>query len=166
LHGGRMGFFSRLFRIREQDASSPETTWAVEDNGSELVLDEEYAAMLMTEIDIDAAIASHERWRLLLQDMVNGRSDEAMHPDRICQDDRCDLGRWLHGAGRVRLGHYPAFGMLEARHRYFHQQAAAVVTCFEAGDQATAAQLLNSRCRHASNQVLLLLKELKRGLGR
>jgi len=161
-----MGFFSRLFKIREQDPSSPETTWAVEDNGSELVLDQEYASMLMTEIDIDAAIASHEGWRLQLQDMVHGRSSEVMRPERICQDDRCDLGRWLNGTGRELLGHYPAFGMLEARHRYFHEQAAAVVTSFQAGEQAHAVQLLNGRCRHASNQVLLLLKELKRGLGR
>jgi hypothetical protein len=160
-----MGFFSRFFRIREQDSSSPETTWAVEDNGSELVLDEEYASMLMTEIDIDAAIASHEGWRLQLQDMVHGRSSEVMRPEHICQDDRCDLGRWLNGSGQERLGHSPVFGMLVARHRYFHQQAAAVITCFQAGDQAQALQLLNGRCRHASNQVLLLLKELKRGMG-
>lgn len=160
-----MGFFSRFFRIREQDSSSPETTWAVEDNGSELVLDDEYASMLMTEIDIDAAIASHEGWRLQLQDMVHGRSSEVMRPEHICQDDRCDLGRWLNGSGQERLGHSPAFGMLVARHRYFHQQAAAVITCFQAGDQAQALQLLNGRCRHASNQVLLLLKELKRGMG-
>ncbi|ART50893.1 hypothetical protein CBP34_03355 [Acidovorax carolinensis] len=161
-----MGFFSRLFKIREQDPSSLETTWAVEDNGSELVLDAEYASMLMTEIDIDAAIASHEGWRLQLQDMVHGRSSEVMRPERICQDDRCDLGRWLNGAGRDRLGHFPAFDMLVARHRYFHEQAAAVVSCLQAGEQANALQLLNGRCRHASNQVLLLLKELKRGLGR
>jgi hypothetical protein len=160
-----MGFFSRFFRIREQDSSSPETTWAVEDNGSELVLDEEYASMLMTEIDIDAAIASHEGWRLQLQDMVHGRSSEVMRPEHICQDDRCDLGRWLNGSGQERLGHSPVFGMLVARHRYFHQQAAAVITCFQAGDQTQALQLLNGRCRHASNQVLLLLKELKRGMG-
>ena len=161
-----MGFFSRFFRIREQDSSSPETTWAVEDNGSELVLDDEYASMLMTEIDIDAAIVSHEGWRLQLQDMVHGRSSEVMRPEHICQDDRCDLGRWLYGTGRVRLGHYPAFDMLVARHKYFHQQVADVVTAFQSGDQPKAAQLLNGSCRHASNQVLLLLKELKRGLGR
>ena len=160
-----MGFFSRFFRIREQDSSSPETTWAVEDNASELVLDAEYASMLMTEIDIDAAIASHEGWHLQLQDMVHGRSSEVMRPERICQEERCDLGRWLNGTGRARLGHYPAFDMLVARHLHFHQQAAAVVTCFQAGEQAQAVQLLNGRCRHASNQVLLLLKELKRGLG-
>lgn len=161
-----MGFFSRLFRMREQDPDSQETTWAMEDNGSELVLDAEYAATLMTEIDIDAAIASHERWRLQLQDMVNRRSEEVMRPERICLDDRCDLGRWLYGTGRVRLGHYPAFDMLVARHKNFHQTAAEVVTLFQAGEQQKAVQILNSRCRHASNQVLLLLKELKRGMGR
>ena len=53
-----MGFFSRMFKLREQDSSSPETTWAYEDNASELILDPEYAATLMTEFDIDAAIAS------------------------------------------------------------------------------------------------------------
>ena len=164
--GSHMGFFSRLFKIKEQDPESQDTTWAMEDNGSELVLDADYAATLMTEIDIDAAIASHEGWRLQLQDMVNRRSEEVMRPERICLDDRCDLGRWLYGTGRVRLGHYPAFGMLVARHKYFHQQAAEVVTLFQAGEQQRAVQLLNSSCRHASNQVLLLLKELKRGLGR
>ena len=161
-----MGFFSRWFKLREQDPAAPDTTWAVEDNGSELVLDADDAATLLTEIDIDAAIASHERWRLQLQDMVNGRSQEVMQPERICQDDRCDLGRWLHGTGRQRLGHVPAFDMLVVRHRYFHQQAAAVVTLFNAGEQPKAVQLVNGGCRHASNQVLLLLKELKRGLVR
>jgi len=34
-----MGFFSRFFKIREQDPDRAETTWAMEDNGSELVLD-------------------------------------------------------------------------------------------------------------------------------
>jgi hypothetical protein len=160
-----MGFFSRHFRMREQDPSWLETTWAVVANGCELVLDEEYASMLMTEIDIDAAIISHEGWRLQLQDMVHGRSSEVMRPERICQVECCDLGRWLNGSGRERLGHYPAFDMLVARHRYFHEQAAAVVTSFQAVEQAHAVQLLNGRCRHASNQVLLLLKELKRGLG-
>lgn len=161
-----MGFFSRLFKIREQDPTSTDTTWGIEDNGSELLLDAEYTSMLLTEIDIDAAIASHEGWRLQLQDMVNGRSQEVMQPERICHDDRCDLGRWLHGTGRVRLGHYPAFDMLVARHKYFHLQAAEVVSRFQAGEQQRAVQLLNGSCRLASNQTLLLLKELKRGLGR
>ena len=161
-----MGFFSRFFKIREQDPDSAETTWAMEDNGSELVLDPEYAATLMTELDLDAAIANHEVWRQQLEDLVHGRSGEVPQAEPICSADRCDLGRWLGGTGRLRLGHYPAFGMLVARHQYFHQQAAAVVDQMRAGDQPKALHLFNTSCRHASNQVLLLLKGLKRGLGR
>ena len=157
-----MGFFSQLLRVREQVRSSPEATWNPQDNASELVLDAEYADHFATEMDIDAGIAIHERWRTRLEDMVNGRNTEVMRPELICQDHRCDLGRWLYGTGRARLGQHTSFAMLVARHQYFHQQAAAVVTLFQAGDVQQSQRVLNSSCRHASNQVVLLLKELKR----
>lgn len=161
-----MGFFSRFFKLREQDPSTDETTWAVEENGSELVLDPEYAATLMMELDIDAAIASHEGRRRQLEDMVLGRTGEVLRLQRVCENEHCELGRWISSSGRERLGHYPAFGMLEVRHRFFHQQAALVAEAHQASQPERALKLLNGSCRHASNQVLLLLKELKRGLGR
>ncbi|MFN9475197.1 CZB domain-containing protein [Acidovorax sp.] len=161
-----MGFFSRLLRVREQVRSSPEAAWNAEDNASELVLDAEYADHLAMEMEIDAGIALHENWRARLEDMVHGRSTEVMRPERVCQDHRCQLGRWLHGAGRARLGQHTAFGMLVARHKYFHQQAAAVVTLFQAGDLQQSQKVLKTSCRHASNQVVLLLKELKNHAGR
>ena len=157
------GVLSRLFKFRERDTTSADTTSALEDNGSELVLDAEYAATLMTELDIDAAISSHERWRLRY--MVKGCSEKVMRPERICQDDRCDLGRWLYGMGRLRVGCWPAFAIPVERHKYFHQQASYVVMLCNAGEQQKAVPLVNSSGRHASNQVLLL-KELKRRLGR
>ena len=158
-----MGFFSRLFKIREQDPTSPETTWAMEDNGSELVLDAEYAATLMTEIDIDAAIASHERWLPWLSQALQGVHDERLRPE-VVRDDSCsELGQWLHGNGRIALGHFPAFDMLMRRNRYFHQQAAMMLLHAEAGEIQLAEQAFKG-CQHASRQVLLLLKELKRGL--
>lgn len=161
-----MGFFRRFFSFKERDESSPESTWAVEENGTELVLAPEDAEHLLAEIDIDAALSSHTEWRLLLEDVVQGRASAPLQAQRVSQDDCCELGRWLHGSGRERLGHYPAFGMLVARHRFFHQQAATVVSLHQAGEQQQAQQLLATRCRHASNQVIFLLKELKRGLGR
>lgn len=159
-----MGFFSRFFKFKEQDSGVAETTWAMEDNGSELVLDPEYAATLLNEIDLDAALTSHTEWRFHLEDVVHGRAMDNLEPDRVCRDDRCNLGRWLHGPGRERLGHYPAFTMLVARHRYFHQQAATVAGLLKAGELQKAQQLMGGSCRHASNQVIFLLKELKRGV--
>lgn len=161
-----MGFFSRLFKFREQDPTSPETTWAYEDNASELVLDPEYAATLMTEFDIDAAIASHEEWKLRLQKVLDGRSNEVLDPRLVAQHETCALGQWLSGPGRDVLGQYPAFEMLVARHRFFHAQAAAVVAFSHSGEHEKAMQLFQGGYRHASNQVMLLLKELRRSLGR
>jgi hypothetical protein len=161
-----MGFFSRLFKFREQDPTSPETTWAYEDNASELVLDPEYAATLMTEFDIDAAIASHEEWKLRLEKVLEGQSTEDLDPQQVAQHEHCALGQWLSGSGREVLGQYPAFDMLVARHRFFHAQAAAVVELSKAGEHEKALQLFQGGYRHASNQVMLLLKELRRSLGR
>ncbi|MDP2771615.1 MAG: CZB domain-containing protein, partial [Giesbergeria sp.] len=101
-----MGFFSRMFKLREQDSSSPETTWAYEDNASELILDPEYAATLMTEFDIDAAIASHEEWKQRLHNLLAGQSNEVLDPEQVGEYVHCPLGRWLQGEGRERLGHY------------------------------------------------------------
>ena len=44
-------------------------------------------------------------------------------------------------------------------------QAAAVVSLSQAGEREKALQLFQGGYRHASNQVTLLLKELRRGLG-
>jgi len=160
-----MGFFSRFFKFKEQDSSSPETTWAYEDNASELVLDPEYAATLMTEFDIDAAIVSHDAWKERLRQVVEGTSTEVLDPAQVGDVDCCPLGQWLQGTGKDMLGQYPAFEMLVSRHRYFHAQAAAVVSLSQAGEREKALQLFQGGYRHASNQVTLLLKELRRGLG-
>lgn len=87
-------------------------------------------------------------------------------PKKCVNTSTAPLGRWLQGEGRERLGHYPAFEMLVQRHQYFHGQAASVVALSQAGEHEKALQVFHGGYRHASNQVTLLLKELKRSLGR
>ncbi len=159
-----MGFFSRFFGA---EASPEATTLIPADHAGqdELRLDAASAAAVLAEIDIDTAIAAHENWKLRLQNYLEGKSSEDLKPEVVCQDDRCDLGKWLHGTGQMRLGAYPAFSVLVARHKYFHLQASTVVALTQAGEKDKAGQTLAGSYRHASNQVVLLLKELKRGLG-
>jgi hypothetical protein len=163
-----MGFFSRLFgtekleRVAENTSNLPSKF----EGGSDLGLDAKTAAAILAEIDIDTAISAHENWKLRLQNYLDGRSQEDLRPEVICLDDRCDLGKWLHGPGRERLGKYPAFSVLVARHKYFHVQASTVVALAQAGERDKAQSMIDGAYRHASNQVVLLLKELKRGLGR
>ena len=161
-----MGFFSRLFQPRADGLRAPSDWTSLPDTtASELVLFDEEADRLLASFDIDAAIVTHERWLPWLEQALHGVRDERLRPEVIV-DDRCsELGQWLHGKGREALGHFPAFDMLMRRHLYFHQQAAAFLTHAEAGEGPQAGQAYK-RCQHASRQVVLLLKELRRGLAR
>lgn len=160
-----MGFFSRFFGT---EASPDAVTLTPPDHADpdESRLDAASAAAVLAELDIDTAIAAHENWKLRLQNYLDGKSTEDLKPELVCQDDRCDLGKWLHGAGKMRLGAYPAFSVLVARHKYFHLQASAIVALAQAGEKDKASQTLAGSYRYASSQVVLLLKELKRGLSR
>ena len=162
-----MGFFSKIFGLDSSDKAKPGKSRTPEQSldPSEMGLDAKSAAAILAEIDIDTAIAAHENWKLRLENYMNDKSTETLQAEVVCLDDRCDLGKWLHGPGGQRLGKYPAFSMLLARHKYFHVQASTVVALAQADDKARATQVLDSSYRHASTQVVLLLKELKRGLG-
>ncbi|MCB2018724.1 MAG: CZB domain-containing protein [Hydrogenophaga sp.] len=157
-----MGFFSRIFRW-DDDASTTRPP-PLSQPASELTLDAKTAQAVLAELDIDTAISAHENWSARLTAVLRGTSTEQLDPQVICQDDRCDLGKWLHGPGRERLGKYPAFSVLVARHKHFHLEASTVLTLAQTGEAAKTEQKLNSGYRHASNQVVLLLKELRRGL--
>lgn len=159
-----MGFFSRLFGLGSAATDQKPANGPVE-SASQMGLDAKSAAAVLSEIDIDTAIAAHENWKLRLQNYLNGNSTENLQAEVVCLDDRCDLGKWLHGPGGQRLGKYPAFSVLVARHKYFHLQASTVVALAQANDKDQATKTLEGSYRHASTQVVLLLKELKRGLG-
>lgn len=51
------------------------------------------------ELDVDAAINAHERWKARLMDYLEGRLPVGLDPDVIRRDDHSALGRWLHGVG-------------------------------------------------------------------
>ncbi|MBB1075961.1 CZB domain-containing protein [Rhodoferax sp. 4810] len=161
-----MGFFSRLFGSSDRKSEEAAATKADSMPASELGLDARTAKAVLDEIDIDNAIAAHENWKLRLQNYLNGQSTEELRPEFICMDDRCDLGKWLYGPGTRQLGKYPTFSVLIARHKFFHLQASTVVALTQANQKDEANKVLEGSYRHASTQVVLLLKELKRGLGR
>ena len=164
--GAIMGFFSKIFTLREQNPDSQETTWAFDDNASELVLDAEYANTLASEFDIDAAIVWHEDWKEALRKQLSGETDTQIDDESLRDLAACQLGEWLMGNGMQLLGKYPAFEMLVARHAYFHAQAIELVNLTRAGEYDQALRVYHGGFRHGSNQVVLLLKQLKRGLGR
>ena len=116
------------------------------------------------ELDVDAAINAHARWKARLMDYLAGRLRVGLDPDVIRRDDYSALGRWLHGVGADVLGHHPAYPLLIARHRYFHEQAAEMVQWAQQGEWDHVVAILNGRYRFASNQIVLLLKSIRQGV--
>ena len=116
------------------------------------------------ELDVDAAINAHERWKARLMDYLEGRLPVGLDPDVIRRDDYSALGHWLHGVGADVLGPHPAYPLLMARHRYFHEQAAEMVQWAQQGEWDHVVAILNGRYRFASNQIVLLLKSIRQGV--
>jgi hypothetical protein len=112
-------------------------------------------------LDIDAAIAAEESWKARLDAYLAGKSTEDFRPEVICFDDRCELGKWLYGPGRARLGKYTSFKLLVAEHKNFHYHAANVVSFVESGRLDKAVNLLTTDFERSSARVVELLNLMK-----
>ncbi len=78
-------------------------------------------------LDFATAAAAHNAWRARFEAAVKGESTEPFTSQVASADDLCLLGRWLHGVGKTRFGHVPAFETLLATHREFHQHAGRIL---------------------------------------
>jgi hypothetical protein len=119
-------------------------------------------ARTLDEFDIDAAIASHQNWKYRLFAYLHNESNEDMSPEVICFDDRCDLGRWIHGSGKAHLGAYPGFTALMGHHKMFHYAASSVVALSKAGREAHARKMLAEQFTAYSKAVVHDLERLRR----
>ncbi len=93
-------------------------------------------------MDFGDAIRAHVEWKLRLRMLLDGQG-EPMSRDVVARDDACELGRWIHGQGRVYLED-PAYAELKEAHARFHQAAAEIVRLAEGGDQQRAVASLET----------------------
>ena len=156
-----MDFFRRFLGV-----SAPNAGAQAGPAGGAIALASPPEDSVPAELDVDAAINAHERWKARLMDYLEGRLPVGLDPDVIRRDDYSALGRWLHGVGADVLGHHPAYPLLIARHRYFHEQAAELVQWAQQGEWDHVVAILNGRYRFASNQIVLLLKSIRQGVKR
>jgi Chemoreceptor zinc-binding domain len=84
-------------------------------------------------LDLLAAQAAHDHWKIRFEGQLGGLTDAGMQPEDICFDDRCVLGRWLQGDGKASVGHLPAFRQLVDGHRSFHHAASNLLSLQRSG---------------------------------
>lgn len=108
---------------------------------------------MLAQLDIQAAQMAHENWKVRLQAYLDGKSTEKFSPEVICFDDRCDLGKWIHGEAQQRMGKYPGFTALVGHHKMFHYAASNVVSQFQSGHADAARKTLDGVFSHHSHAV-------------
>jgi len=115
---------------------------------------------VLEQLDIRAAQAAHENWKVRLSAYLDGKSNENFAPEVVCFDDRCDLGHWIHGEAKQRLGKYPGFTALMGHHKMFHYAASNVVSMQQAGHPEEARKQLNGVFAQQSAAVMASLDML------
>ena len=140
-----MGIFSFFFGSTEADSQFNRDLHAAASEG----------------LDIQTAMVAHQNWKLRLESYLNGTSNENFAPEVVCFDDRCDLGKWIHGAGKARLGRYPGFTALQGHHKMFHYAASNVVALYQAGKTAEAEKMLHTQFDSFSGSVVRDLEMLE-----
>lgn len=91
-------------------------------------------------MDLDHALEAHVAWKVHFRMAILEQG--TVDADCIGREDCCDLGRWLHGEGRARLGGLAAFAACVERHRAFHDAAGRIARAINAGRLEEAARLL------------------------
>jgi methyl-accepting chemotaxis protein len=113
--------------------------------------------------NFDEAIEAHRHWKVKLRQAI--AEHQHLDADKICQDNQCALGQWMHGPGRTRWGSRPAFSALLEKHAEFHRSAGEVARTINSGQYDSAERLIGSGSvfARASTEVSTLLTAAKRG---
>jgi len=112
-------------------------------------------------MDFDGAVIAHSRWKMKPKAYLS-KPDRSLDPLEVAADNKCDLGRWLHGEGR-RYSIFAEYSKLVSDHARLHKAAALIVEKANNG-QSVAEEIAigaDSEFTNASNDVVLSLKAMK-----
>jgi hypothetical protein len=113
-------------------------------------------------MDFDQAISCHVQWKSKLAAYVN-HPDHSLSAAELGREDRCDLGKWLHGEGQ-KFAMLPEFAKLVVDHAHFHAAAADVVKKADSGRRVSEEIALGAKSDYAtaSNAVVTSLMKMKK----
>ncbi|MDE2419312.1 MAG: CZB domain-containing protein, partial [Burkholderiales bacterium] len=108
------------------------------------------------------AVEAHAAWRTKFRMAIN--KQEKIDADAISLDNRCPLGKWLHGIGQHQCGANPEFLELIRRHKGFHGEAGVVARLINARQFSRALEELSGETpfMRASSDVVKAIGALRR----
>jgi methyl-accepting chemotaxis protein len=121
------------------------------------------ASIDISGLDVDKVIAAHGQWKTKFRAAINRK--EQLDAETIARDDCCELGKWIHGPMKMRLGHHRQFTELLRGHQRFHREAGEIARTINQRSFTNATNMLEhgSPFATASADVTSLLSAMKRG---
>lgn len=111
-------------------------------------------------MDFDDTIAAHIKWKVRLNQFIDGTGAEQLNSADVCRDNLCDLGKWIHGEGS-RFEATPHYHDLVKKHANFHVCAGEIVKKVEGGDKAGAKAALGGPFAGASRETVAAIMALR-----
>lgn len=107
------------------------------------------------DVDFDAAILAHSRWKKRLTDLIEGASTEVLDPEKVGRDDQCDLGKWIQSVPpEVRQD--PDFGKLVVEHAAFHKQASSIIRLVQQGNRVAAQEGIGPSSEYLRKSIAVI----------
>lgn len=94
-------------------------------------------------MNFDDAIAAHASWKSKLSGYLR-KPDKSLNPSDVEVDDKCALGKWIHGDGKKWAG-LPEYATLTEQHRKFHAAAAEVIRRADRGENVSEDVAIGSK---------------------
>jgi len=116
-------------------------------------------------MDLSQAIDKHAEWKVKFRKAISGH--ETMDAETIAKDNCCELGKWLHGAAKVKYGHLASHSECVKKHATFHTEASKVAQAINAKNFVKAEAMIASDTPYstASNEVGVAIGKLKKESG-
>lgn len=116
-------------------------------------------------MDLESAIAKHAEWKVKLRSAIAKK--EQLDALSISKDDRCDLGKWLHGEGKAKFSKLASYAECLAKHASFHVEAGKVAAAINQQRYEEAKALMDAGTSYAkaSGAVATAIMSLKREAG-
>jgi methyl-accepting chemotaxis protein len=115
--------------------------------------------------DLDNSVEKHRDWKSTFRRAI--LEQRQLDVATIEKDNCCDLGKWLHGAGRSKFGGLTNFSECVEKHTAFHIEAGKVALAINAKryDEASVMLARFSAYSQTSGELVSAIELLKIAAG-
>jgi hypothetical protein len=113
-------------------------------------------------MDLDSAIGKHAEWKMKFRSAIS--KQETMDAATISKDNCCELGKWLHGEAKTKLGRLASHAECLQKHALFHVEAGKVASTINAKKYTEAESMIAGSTTYAkaSSDVGVAVMRLKK----